>query len=244
MDRALPFLASAVREDKPFLAVIWFHAPHLPVVGGKRHLAPYEGVQGRRRQHYYACITALDEQFGRLREKLRELGVADDTMLFFCSDNGPEGRNDRAPGSAGGLRGRKRSLFEGGVRVPAAFQWPARIAGNRTIKAPSCTSDYLPTVLDALGIEPELPVLDGISLLPLLTGKTKRRGRPIGFQSGKQAAWVTDRYKLVRNGDRVMLFDIPADPSEKNDLASEHPDLVKQMNAALEAWQAACTSGR
>lgn len=131
MDRVIPFVETAVEQEKRFFAVIWFHAPHAPVVGGPELRALYREY-GENQQHYYACITALDQQVGRLRQRLRELQVARDTMVWFASDNGPEGNpgpQGRSQGSAGPFRGRKRSLYEGGVRVPALLVWPARIAG-------------------------------------------------------------------------------------------------------------------
>ena len=125
MDRAIPFIAKATKAKTPFLAVIWFHTPHLPVVAGPKHRAPY-AKYGVYKRNYYGCITAMDEQMGRLRKTLRDLGVADNTIVTFASDNGPEG-SDKAPGSAGPFRGRKRSLYEGGVRVPGLIEWPAKI---------------------------------------------------------------------------------------------------------------------
>ncbi len=261
MDRAIPFIREAAKARRPFFGVIWFHAPHLPVVAGPKHAKMYEKYD-KYTQHYYGCITALDEQVGRLRKELRTLGVAKNTVLFFCSDNGPEGRQGKAPGSAGKLRGRKRDLFEGGVRVPGIVEWPARIKPGRVTAMPASTCDYLPTVRDILGLgskEPTLPI-DGVSLLPLIDGKSSIRNRPIGFQSGKQAALIGDQYKLVRIGPntrpkkrkrkrkkkkqnttlRVMLFDIVADPSEKNDIAAQHREIVKRMTKQLNDWQASC----
>ena len=126
MDRAIPFIRTAVAAKTPFLAVIWFHAPHEPVVAGPEFLAMYPG-RAAGEQNYYGVITALDVQMGRLRKELRDLGVAENTMLWFASDNGPEGdTGDRGTtrGSAGPFRGRKRSLWEGGIHVPG----PARMA--------------------------------------------------------------------------------------------------------------------
>ena len=242
MDRAVPFIESAVKDKKPFFAVIWFHAPHLPVVAGEKHLAPYGAIGDPSHKHYFGCITALDEQLGRLRKKLREVNVAQDTLLFYCSDNGPEGRSQRAPGSSGGLRGRKRSLYEGGVRVPAFLEWPGRFADAQKITAPCVTSDYLPTILDILNVPlPDRP-LDGISLLPLLSGKAEKRGRPIGFASGKQAVWMEDRYKLVRRRESVSLYDIVADREESKDLAQSKPERVASMTKKLDAWLASCAA--
>jgi len=243
MDRVIPFIREAAARKQPFLAVVWFHAPHLPVVAGPEHRALYED-NPRAHPDYHGCITALDEQLGRLREELRRLGVAENTMLWFCSDNGPEGRSGKAPGSAGPLRGRKRDLFEGGIRVPGILVWPARITKPRVTDVPCCTSDYLPTVLEVLGQQPQkhpLP-LDGVSLLPLIEGRMEERPRPIGFQSGGQLALVDNRYKLIRRraNEPFMLFDLKEDPGEQTDLAGQLPEVLERMKQTVLAWQASC----
>jgi len=257
LDRAIPFIRSAVTRERPFFTIIWFHAPHLPVVAGPRFAAMYPG-RSDYEQHYYGCITALDEQVGRLRTELRKLGVAENTMLCFCSDNGPEGEKGKAPGSAGIFRGRKRDLYEGGIRVPGAIEWPARVEPGSETDVPCVTSDYAPTILDVLGLESDQqprPV-DGISLLPLIDGKIQSRPQPIGFQTGHQAALVDNRFKLVRIGmntrprggknkqaadkPKIALFDIIADPAESRDIANAHPDVVETMTARLNAWQQSC----
>jgi len=245
MDRALSFVRNAVRQDAPFLAVIWFHAPHAPVVAGPRYRRMYAG-RPEGEQHYFGCITAMDEQIGRLRHELRALGEADGTMLWFCSDNGPEGkrRDDRTPGSAGPFRGRKRSLFEGGVRVPAVLEWPSGAGTPRIVSAPCCTSDYFPTIMDALGSAPPAgqEPLDGISLLPLVAGDTDSRPVPIGFEFGKQVSLTGNRYKLISRdgGETYMLFDLSEDRAETSDLASERPEIVADMAAILTDWRASC----
>ena len=244
MDRVVPFIQGAVKAGKPFLAVVWFHAPHLPVVAGPKHRKLYAD-QPEGAQHYLGCITAMDEQMGRLRNELRSLGVAEDTMLWFCADNGPEGRKKTPTnGSAGPLRGRKRSLYEGGVRVPGLLEWPARVKEPRVVTIPCSTCDYFPTVLDALGFhmkgQPE--PLDGVSLLPLIEGTMAERPRPVGFESGGQVALIGNRYKIYGKGKspKYELYDLIEDPGEKHDLAAEKPDIVKQMAATLEAWRRSC----
>jgi len=242
MDRAIPFIREVAKSRKPFLAVIWFHTPHEPVLAGPTHLAMYQGVASEKERHYYGCLTAMDEQVARLRKELRDLGIAENTMLWFCADNGPE--HKAGPGSTGGLRGRKRSLFEGGVRVPGLLEWPARIKAPRTTEVPCSTADYFPTVLDVLGFrmtgQPE--PLDGVSLLPLIEGKMSERPKPIGFESGGQVALIDNRYKLITQGKGKtwMLFDLAADRSETKDLAAEKPEIVEKMKATLDAWRASC----
>ncbi len=244
MDRAIPFIEQAARARTPFLAVIWFHAPHLPTVAGPEHRALYPD-QPEDAQNYLGCISAMDEQVGRLRGKLKELGIDEDTMLWFCSDNGPEGKQyNGRNGWAKHLRGRKRSLYEGGIRVPGLLVWPERIKQPRIVDVPCCTSDYSPTVLDALGfrMEGRPEPVDGISLLPLIEGDMAERPRPIAFQSRDQVALIDSRYKLY-SPDRLTtceLYDIVEDEEESQDLAAEKPEVVVSMKTALEQWIASC----
>lgn len=246
MDRAVPFIRKAAKNHEPFLAIIWFHAPHAPVVGGPEYRKMYSQYS-ENEQHYYGCITALDEQMGRLRKELREFGIAENTMLWFCSDNGPEGKTakqGRYRGSAGPFRGRKRSLFEGGVRVPGLLQWPARIKKPRTTDVAASTLDYFPTVLDALGftIKGKPEPSDGTSLMPLIEGKMTERPIPIAFESGNQVSLTDNRYKIYssNNGKTYNLFDLIEDPAETKDLAAEKPQIVKAMRRTLEQWRVSC----
>ena len=246
MDRAVPFIQNAAKKRKPFFAVIWFHTPHLPVLTGPKYRKIYSQYS-EDEQHYYGCITALDEQIGRLRSQLRKLGISDNTMFWFCSDNGPagkDGKHGRTRGSAGPFRGRKRSLLEGGVRVPGLLEWPARIKAGRATDIPCSTSDYFPTVMDMLGFnlkgKPE-PV-DGVSLLPLINGKMARRPMPIGFESGSQLSLMDNRYKIYSSdkGKTYMLFDLIKDPGETKNLAAEKPQILKSMKTMLIKWRKSC----
>ena len=240
MDRALPFIRSAVAKEKPFLAVIWFHTPHSPVVGGPEYLARYRD-QPEQARHYYACLTAMDEQMGRLRKELRKLQVASRTMLWFCSDNGPARQGSpRHVGSTGGLSGFKLSLREGGIRVPGLLVWPDHITKPKTISAPCVTSDYFPTILDFLDIPlPPGREYDGISLRPLLNGQRSSRNQAIGFlnKNGSETAWMEDQYKLVVSDKKTALFDIPADPAEKRDLSKALPAELSRLQAASSKWR-------
>jgi arylsulfatase A-like enzyme len=240
MDRALPFIQGAVKEEKPFLAVIWFHTPHSPVVGGPKYREMYAD-QPEPAQHYYACITAMDEQVGRLRTELKRLGVDGNTMLWFCSDNGPARQGSpRHVGSPGGLSGYKLSIREGGIRVPGLLVWPDKVKKSRVVSAPCVTSDYFPTILDALDIPlPKGRVYDGISILPLIRGDRETRDRPIGFlnKNGAEAVWMDDRYKLISTSRKVQLFDIPGDPEEKEDLSLKLPGIKARMESELAEWK-------
>ena len=186
-------------------------------------------------QHYYGCITAMDEQVGRLRSELRKLGAAENTLLFFCSDNGPEGQTGKAPGSAGHLSGRKRSLLEGGIRVPGLVEWPARIKPGRTTNVPCVTSDYLPTILALIDVEPitDRPI-DGISLVPLFDGKLAKRERPIGFESKAKPRGSAIVTNFQRQGQgRASVVRPHRRPVGETGLAKREPGLAKRLAKEL-----------
>ena len=251
MDQALPFIREAVAAKEPFFAVIWFHAPHEPVVAGAAQQKLYE-KQSAFEKNYFGCITAMDEQVGRLRKELRGLGVADNTMLWFCSDNGPEGTSAKDNmGSVGPFRGRKRSLYEGGVRVPGLLEWPGRVKKPRVVDMPCSTADYFATIVALLGytLKGKTRPYDGVNLLPVLDGTMKERPRPIGFESGRQLALTDNRYKLYTRdkGKTWELYDLVEDPGEKTNIAQAKPQVVESMAKALAEWRQSCSdsmSGR
>lgn len=253
VSRALDFIGRSADELAPFLAVVWFHTPHLPVVSKGAHRTIYGDHPGES-PNFWGAISAMDEQLGRLRRELRRMGLAENTMLWFSSDNGPEGAEEspERPGSTGGLRGRKRSLLEGGIRVPGLLEWPARIAEGRAVSLPAVTSDIYPTVLDALGLQPEgqPEPLDGVSLLPLIEGRMKERPGSIAFETDRhngrtpKLALVGNRYKLVSQLDETpdLLFDLINDPSETTDVAVQQAQIVTDMRSELERWRESCAA--
>lgn len=176
VDLALSFIRAAVKNDQPFFAVVWFGSPHAPHQALEQLREPYADLPVAQ-QHFLGEIAGMDHALGELRRELRELQVADNTLLWYCSDNGalPVGRT-------GGLRGKKSQLWEGGIRVPAMIEWPGRFPQHQSNTVPCTTSDILPTLLEVAGLKPDpnLP-LDGQSLLPLLEGKDFSRDRGHGF---------------------------------------------------------------
>ena len=245
MDRAIPFIQDAHQSEKPFLAVIWFHTPHLPVIAGEYYRNLYQD-KSIHQQHYYGAISAMDDQIGRLREALVSMGIDENTLIFFTSDNGPEGKAQEGctQGTAAPLKGRKRSLYEGGIRGPGIVVWPEMIAESRVSDFPAVTSDYFPTILDILNHEiPEDYPLDGVSLLPLFKGEQMERTNPIGFQSKTQMAFISQQYKLYSSdkGETFELYDLIQDPSETKDLSAQmkeiHDDMVTQLNTWIESCQ-------
>ena len=171
MEIALRWIRKVAKEEKPFLAVIWFGNPHGPHVGVDEFLKPY-AKQSKAMQNFYAEITGMDAAMGELRKALRELEIQKDTLLWYTSDNG-----GLKPNSMGGLSGKKGNLLEGGIRVPAILEWPARIPKPRATSVPCNTSDFYPTLLELAeaDLPKNQPPLDGISLVPLIDGKTKVR---------------------------------------------------------------------
>lgn len=239
IDRTISFIGSSIENEHPFLSVIWFHTPHLPVVASKQTMEAYSQYS-HKEQIYYAAISAMDEQVGRLWEYLNQQGEADNTMIWFCSDNGPE--ND-TPGSSGPFRERKRSLYEGGLRGPAFCVWPNGINPGLQSDFPAVTSDYLPTIIDMLKINyPKSRPLDGISLMKVVNGESMKREKAIGFRFKSKMSWVTHRYKLISTnaGKTFELYDLLADKEEQNNIAAQHEKLVKQMETDLYAWIKSC----
>ena len=179
VDLALKWIAKV--KDKPFLAVVWFGSPHGPHQGGEEFLKQYKD-EPKAMANFYAEITGMDAAMGELRAGIRKLGVAENTVLWYCSDNG-----GLKPNSMGGLSGKKGTLLEGGIRVPAIIEWPSVIKKNRITRVPANTVDIYPTVLELAGVkqpDPQ-PVLDGVSLAGLLRGKDFQRDKPMGFWSYK-----------------------------------------------------------
>lgn len=258
MDRAVPFIRECGGHRNPFFAVIWFHTPHTPVVAGPPYRAMYSKFC-EDEQHYYGCVTAMDEQVGRLNRELRELGIENDTMVWFCSDNGPEGgedvsRNGRNRGVTGGLRGRKRSLFNGGIGVPALLKWPEHVKPGTDWTVPCSTLDYFPTVAELLGYTmPDNRPMDGTSLLPLVRGDSQTRPKAIpyrflehknGMFGSPTIGLIDHQWKfltnLSRDGAEDVLFDLDADMAETADKVKEHPDIAARMRAELAGFMASC----
>lgn len=260
-DLALAFIEKQAGAGKPFLAVVWFGSPHVPHEALPADKALYASLpEGE--QNYYGELTAVDRSVGRLRAALRESKVADNTLLWYCSDNG----GAAGPKSTGGLRGSKGTLWEGGVRVPGLVAWPARIPQPFSSEVPSSTLDIFPTILAAVGVEPEHPVLprDGINLLPLFDRSLTERGKAIPFWADARrpeshSTLIDWPYKLhlhpvegkgkgkekakgknkqapqVASGP--LLYDLSKDPKETTNLAAKEPERVAKMTAELEAWQ-------
>jgi len=256
MDRVLPFLAENKVGPDPFFATVWFHAPHEPVVAGPRYKAMYPKA-GETRKNYYGCITAMDEQIGRLREQLRTWGIEQDTFLFFCSDNGPSGHlKKKGVASAGPFKGHKHTMYEGGLLVPACAEWPGTIPPGGQTAVRCATVDFFPTIVGLAGYtfsENRKRPIDGIDLMPVITGKTTSRGKDLFFGYRRLVseidgmAIISGDEKLLREAEpdgRIRLYDLAKDPHEKNDLAAEQPEKVKALMRRMLEIDASCQRSR
>jgi len=205
VDAALEFIRKHAKTPQPFLAVVWFGSPHGPHQAIERDRALYAD-QAKKFQHFYGEITGMDRAFGKLRRELRTLGIRDNTILWYCSDNG----GLPGVGTTGG-RGHKGKVYEGGLRVPAILEWPERISGHRVTNVPCNTVDIYPTLLDIVGVRMEnQPPLDGVSLTGLIDGKMKSRPKPMGFWdhptggiSTPSAKWMAELLEAQKAGDEV-----------------------------------------
>ncbi len=176
-DLAVKFMRDSATKKQPFLAVVWFGSPHNPHKALPDDRKPYADRPANERD-FLGEITAMDRAFGRIRGEIKALGLTDDTILWYCSDNGALPKL----GSSGNRRGNKGQVYEGGLLVPALLEWPSRYPKPRVIDVPCVTSDIYPTVLEWTGAKAaNQPPLDGISLVPLLDGKVAARAKPIGF---------------------------------------------------------------
>jgi arylsulfatase A len=236
-DEAIRFMVSS--GSQPFFVYLPYNLPHLPFQLPERYYKMYEGadIPDRTKAAYGMC-TNLDDNIGRLLTRMDELGIADDTIFIFLTDNGPNGQRFNS-----GLRGRKSSVYEGGVRVPFFIRWPGRFEGGWEVDRIAAHIDIYPTILSLCGVRrPEGLPIDGVDISPLLEGAAEdwpdrmlfthreRRTDPMAMYPGVVR---TQCYNLV-NGKE--LYDIENDPGEQNDVAEQHPEIVAELRTAYEAW--------
>ncbi len=248
MEEALKFIEKRAKSKQPFFAQISFGSPHGPHIATEEFKKLYPDLP-EKEQHLWGEISGLDAAVGKLRKALRDLDIADNTLVWFVSDNG-----GISPTS--GIE-RKGKI---GGRTIGLMEWPAKIPEARKTDVAVCHVDMYPTVLDIVGITMDhQPVLDGISILRLIEGKMEKRPKPLGFASGHFAergeresscefatvVWLegSDMLQLSpinrrRDKESIKLFDIGADPMQEKDLAAGHPDKIRAMRRGLDPWMA------
>jgi arylsulfatase A-like enzyme len=235
---AIKFIDQHRRGGKPFFAVVWFGSPHSPYRALPEDKAKFSELSEAAANHY-GELVAVDRAVGTLRTKLREFGLAENTLLVFCSDNG--GLPGITPETVGGLRGNKATVYEGGLRVPGIMEWPAGIKTPRVTNYPACTMDLFPTVADIAGL-PEssfVKPVDGLSLRPLFTKEIAKREKPIPFRFQGKAAFVDNRYKLVTANVKQLqfeLYDLETDPKESRDISADEPEVAARLQKEFLAW--------
>ncbi len=236
-------------RDKPFFLSIHTNAPHDPYIVPDSYAAPYrEAGLSKTMAIFYGMITCIDDNIGRFRARLEELGLAENTLLVFLTDNGTAAGwitlNSGEHYYNSGMRGWKSSAYDGGHRVPGFWHWPkAGLTGGRDVSDLTAHIDVVPTIIDLLGLKkPDGPPLDGISLAPLLrdpAATLPERSLFVHVQrqylppKWKDSAVMTRRWRLVHGGE---LYDIQADPGQQHDVAKEHPETVRQLRDDYEAW--------
>ena len=264
VQEALKFIAEQTAQNKPAFVVIWYASPHRPMEASNADAQPFLAATDRVSADHHAEIVAMDRSIGMLREGLRNLNIADNSLVWFTSDNGglpnidhpsqcgdaarksgaPEADNLAVgchtgihPDTTGHLRGFKKDLYEGGLRVPTIIEWPAGIS-PRISHFPSGTVDMFPTLIEIADLDPDSinQVHDGISLVPAFKAEPARRDQPLGFIAGG-FMWLDNDWKLIHTWDnKYELYNVVGDPREEQNLIDQFPDRAARMRQQLVAW--------
>ena len=239
-DRSLDWLEK--NKNKPWFLYLPFNAQHAPLQAPKKYLERFPKITDEKRQLFAAMLASMDDAIGRVMGKIRALGQEENTLVFFISDNG--GPTASTTSGNGPLRGFKMTTFEGGPRVPFIAQWKGKIPAGKTYDLPVMNLDVLPTAIIAAGgkTDPSWQ-LDGVDLMPYLTGKqTSRPHQTLYWRYGPQWAIRHGDLKLVvsKGGSgQPELYDLATDIGESKDLASAQPAKVKELQALWDKWSAA-----
>lgn len=247
-DEAIAWLKKERDAQKPFYMTVWTHEPHLPIESDPQFMDLYKDIEDPDQRQHHGNVTQLDFAFGKLMRTLDELKLTDNTFVVFTSDNGPEGDGNtkRTRGSTGGLRGRKRSVYEGGIRVPGIVRWPGHVPVGKTCDIPVIGSDIFSTVCEITGTPlPKDRVLDGVSMTPTFAGSVPERPVPfywrcnIAPEKVKTAMRIGD-WKILAPEDlsSFELYNVQADPHETRELSAAEPAKFAEMQAALKKLNA------
>lgn len=261
VDETLRFIGE--NRARPFFVQAWLKDTHAYLDPTEKQREPYKKLGGAL-EIYYGAATDADRQIGRILAKLDELGLAENTVVVFSSDNGPEdititNASHSGVGSPGPFRGRKRSLYEGGVRVPLIVRWPGKVPAGRVDNASVVSGvDLLPTFCALAGVpDPESLRPDGEDVSAALLGRPFERRKPLFWEfrsavvghvinRSPMLALREGNWKLLMNPDRsrIELYDIPNEPSELNNLADRNPEVVERLAGQLLAWRSELPPGR
>lgn len=254
VDEAVRWLKDERDKKKPFLLSVWFHEPHLPIESDPKVQENYPDLvkNDPDKAQHHGNITQADAAFGRLMQALADMNLAENTIVIFTSDNGPEGNGlkGRTRGSTGGLRGRKRSVYEGGIRVPFMVRWPGHVPAGKTSEQPVVGSDIFATLCEVTKTPlPKDRVIDGVSFVPAFSGKEIERKIPMYWRCAiapeelKVAMRVGDYTILANPGmTKFEMYNLKTDVKQTMDLVEKEPqkfDAMKKtllkLNAEIEA---------
>jgi len=218
--------------------VIWDGSPHDPWLANDNDKKSFQNLD-QKSQNHYGELVAFDNNLGIFRKRLREMNVSNNTIIWFCSDNG--GLKNINPETVGGLKGFKGSIWEGGIRVPAIIEWPLMIKKKQTTAYPASTMDIFPTIADIAQIDKVdmIQPIDGISLLPIINSNFEKREIKIPFRFKDKGALIDNNLKLIATSlinEEFELYDLENDPKESNNLANIKPELFKIMKSEYLEW--------
>lgn len=243
--KALEFIKEKTSQNLPFFAVIWDGSPHDPFLASEKDRDNFNDLDNQS-QHHYGELVAFDRSLGVLRKTLKDLGLENNTILWYCSDNG--GLRNISPPSVGGLRGYKTTIWEGGLRVPAIIEWP-KVIKPKVTNYPASTMDIFPTIADILNLPDTdlLKPIDGITLKPIFENDLSNRDKRIPFRYKDQGALIDNNFKLVVTSidkEKFELYDLEKDFSESIDLSSENPLIFNQMKTDYLKWSESIDSSQ
>jgi arylsulfatase A-like enzyme len=250
-DHALDFLRR--QKDKPFFLYLPYTISHFRIEAPEEDVAPFKGKFPEKKTDepvnatYAAMVTRLDKEVGRVLAALDELGLSQNTLVIFTSDHGATFEAGNKGTSAfhksnGPFRGQKRTLWEGGVRVPASVRWPGQVPEGKSSDELVHMTDLMPTILAAAGSQPAPEwKVDGVNLLDVWRGRAKSPPRTLFWEwraeGYHQLAAMRGNLKLVVTGNTAPeLYDVVNDPAEMRSLHAEHPKILKQLQDELKAW--------
>lgn len=253
-----------IRENReqPFLVYVSYNTPHYPMVSQDRFVRMYSHLPMPRRIHA-ALVAGIDESIGQIMSELQRQALVQDTFVYFSSDNGAADPSDRGEGGGSNapFREYKRSLFEGGIRMPAIVSWPGQIPAGEARSQLAIAMDLVPTVAEITRAElPPDRILDGQSWMPFLQNASKNGQETLFFEWEGQRAVRQGPWKLVQNGfidqatcgrqnrargnNALFLADLNDDPGEQNNLQIQHPEIAERLIALHEAWRLAIEADR
>jgi len=237
-----------LHHDKPFFLYLAYYAPHVPLASSKKYLDRFPGHMPERRRHALAMISAIDDGVGGILKKLDDYGIDEKTLIFFIGDNGaplkismPDDPIELDGAYWDGskntpLNGEKGMLSEGGIRVPYLMRWKGTIPPGQVINTPCTTLDATATAIAAAGVK-QPSNFDGSNLLPMLVQKKPIPDRTLHWRFWTQSAARQGDWKLLKLSDqKTFLFNLSSDKEEKNNLAQQHPEIVKRLESSLNSW--------